>query len=113
MARAKLKIVNSVLPSRDVPASIEFYVSRLGFSLQFQDSTSDPRYAGLRRDDVELHVQWHDPAEWEAVERPMLRFVVSAVQDLFDEYKDKGVFHGEDRAPQDGVGNARVRVFRS
>jgi catechol 2,3-dioxygenase-like lactoylglutathione lyase family enzyme len=85
--------VNPVLPSRDVRASIEFYVTRLGFSLQFQDSANEPRYAGLRRDGVEIHVQWHDPAEWEAVERPMLRFVVPAVQALFEEYKDKGVFH--------------------
>ena len=93
MERAKLQAVNPVLPSRDVRASIEFYVTRLGFSLQFQDSVHEPRYAGLRRDHVELHVQWHDPAEWEAVERPMLRFVVPAVQALFEEYKSKGVFH--------------------
>ncbi len=94
MERAKLQAVNPVLPSRDVGASIEFYVTRLGFSLLFQDSTHEPRYAGLRRDSVEIHVQWHDPAEWEAVERPMLRFVVPSVQALFEEYSDKDVFHG-------------------
>jgi len=93
MKPPKFQTVNPVLPSRDVQASVQFYVSRLGFSLQFQDSTDDPRYAGLRRDNVEIHIQWHDPAEWEAVERPMLRFVVSAVQALFEEYKDKNVFH--------------------
>jgi catechol 2,3-dioxygenase-like lactoylglutathione lyase family enzyme/heme-degrading monooxygenase HmoA len=91
--RARLQAVNPVLPSRDIRASIDFYVTRLGFSLQFQDSTEEPRYASLRRDDVELHIRWHDPAEWEAVERPALRFVVPDVLSLLEEYKDKGVFH--------------------
>ena len=93
MPRAQLQAVHPVIPSRNVPLLIEFYVTRLGFSLAFQDSENDPRYAGLRRDNVELHLQWHDPAEWQAVERPMLRFLVPDVQVLFEEYKDKEVFH--------------------
>lgn len=93
MERATLQAVNPVLPSRDVRASIEFYVTRLGFTLAFQDSVEKPCYAGLRRDGVEIHVQWHDPNEWAAVERPMLRFVVPAVEGLFEEFQDKGVFH--------------------
>jgi len=93
MERAKLQAVNPVLPSQDVRASIEFYVTQLGFFHLFQDSADNPGYAGVRRDDVELHIQWHDPAEWSAVERPSLRFIVPEVQSLFDEYKDKGVFH--------------------
>jgi catechol 2,3-dioxygenase-like lactoylglutathione lyase family enzyme len=91
--RAKLCAVNPVLPTRDVRASAEFYVARLGFTLLFQDSPGQPRYACLRRDAVELHVQWHDPAEWAAVERPMLRFVVPEVRALFAEYQAQGVFH--------------------
>ncbi len=93
MSRATLQAVNPVLPSRDVDASIGFYVEKLGFVLVGQDVPAGPRYAVLRRDQVELHLQWHDPVEWEAVERPMLRFVVSAIQDLFDEYRQAGVFH--------------------
>ena len=93
MQRAQFQAVHPVLPSRNVPLLIEFYVARLGFSLAFQDTESDPRYAGLRRDYVELHLQWHDPAEWQAVERPMLRFLVPDVETLFEEYKDKEVFH--------------------
>lgn len=93
MQRAELQAVHPVLPSRNVAAAIEYYVTRLGFSLEFQDAESEPRYAVLRRDNVVFHVQWHDPVEWKAVERPMLRFVVSDVQVLFDEFKDKQVFH--------------------
>lgn len=51
--------VQPVLPVQDVGAAIGFYVDRLGFSLAFRDSEDDPRYAGVRRDGVELHlVRW-------------------------------------------------------
>lgn len=93
MSRAELRAVHPVLPSKDVQAAIDFYVQRLGFKLLGQDSKSSPRYAVIGRDGVELHIQWHDPNEWSAVERPMLRFFVPAVDALFDEYEDKGVFH--------------------
>ena len=93
MNRPRLQAVQPVLPSRDVKASIEFYVSRLGFELAFADSPTEPRYAGLRRDGVEIHLQWHDPEKWDRVERPSLRFVVPDVELLFEEYRDQVVFH--------------------
>jgi catechol 2,3-dioxygenase-like lactoylglutathione lyase family enzyme len=93
MMRAKLKAVHPVLPSQDVSASLGFYVDQLGFRLCSQDSTSAPKYAVVARDNVELHIQWHDPAEWAAVERPMLRIVTNSIKKLFDEYSKAGVFH--------------------
>ena len=89
---------------------MEFYVERLGFRLLFADSESDPRYAGVGRDDVEIHLQWHDAAEWEAVERPMLRFVVPDVDALHDEYAGKGVFH-EGTALRDTAWGTREFAF--
>ena len=111
MGRATLQAVNPVLPSRDVHASIAFYVTRLGFSLLGQDSPSDPRYAVVHRDGVDLHIQWHDPSEWHAVERPMLRFVVPALQDLFEEYKDKGVFHERTAIRETSWGTREFALF--
>ena len=61
-----LREVHPVLPCQDVASSIEFYVHKLGFTLVFQDA-DDPGYAGVRRDCVELHLQWHDSKEWERV----------------------------------------------
>jgi catechol 2,3-dioxygenase-like lactoylglutathione lyase family enzyme len=95
MTRAEIRAVNPVLPCRDVRASVAFYVDRLGFTRLFQDVPEEPRYAGVGRDGVEIHLQWHDPAEWERVERPMLRFVVPEVESLFEEYRVAGVFHGQ------------------
>jgi len=88
-----LEQVQPVLPSRDVAAAIAYYVGRLGFELAFADSIEDPSYAGVRRGAVELHLQWHDPEEWERVERPMVRFVVSDIERLYEEYSPRGVFH--------------------
>jgi catechol 2,3-dioxygenase-like lactoylglutathione lyase family enzyme len=92
MTQARITTVQPVLPSQDVPGAIAFY-ERLGFTLAFRDSAENTCYAGVRRDGVEIHLQWHDPAEWKAVERPQLRFVVPDVDELFKEYEPLGVFH--------------------
>lgn len=89
----RLESVQPVLPVRDLTAAIGFYVGRLGFELAFADSPNDPGYAGVRRDGVELHLQWHASEEWDRVERPHLRFVVPDVEALFEEYAEQGVFH--------------------
>ena len=91
MNRSKLLAVHPVLPTQDVAAAIKYYVERLGFTLIFQDAEKDPGYAGVRRDQVELHLQWHDPAEWSAVERPSLRFSVADVDALCAEYREGDV----------------------
>jgi catechol 2,3-dioxygenase-like lactoylglutathione lyase family enzyme len=91
--KPRIAAVHPVLPSKDVPQAVAWYVHKLGFHMEFVDDPSGPRYAGLRRDDVALHLQWHDEAEWERVERPMLRLRVDDVAALFQEYRDKGVFH--------------------
>jgi catechol 2,3-dioxygenase-like lactoylglutathione lyase family enzyme len=93
--RARIKAACPVLPSQDVAVSIEFYVNRLGFKLTSQDSATAPRYAVVVRGGAELHIQWHDPAEWSAAERPHIRFPVSSVQKLHDEYKGAGIFHAK------------------
>jgi len=96
MRRAQLREVNPVLPVRDVPEAIRYYTERLGFALRFQDRPQDPRYAGVERDGVRLHLQWHDAADFrDAVDAVMLRFVVDDVDALFAEYADRAVFHAQ------------------
>lgn len=90
--KGRLAAVHPVLPSRDVGAAVRYYVDRLGFRLRFTDDPQAPRYAGVGRDDVELHLQWSDPSEWSG-DRPMYRFVVAGLEALFDEYGQAGVFH--------------------
>jgi catechol 2,3-dioxygenase-like lactoylglutathione lyase family enzyme len=78
---ARLEAVHPVLMVRDVRASIRFY-RRLGFEPVFTDSEADPKYAGVRRDDVELHLQWHDAKDFSTGDRPTYRFLVQEVDRL-------------------------------
>lgn len=86
----KLQAVNPVLASTDVAASIAFY-QRLGFTLTFEDAPADPKYAAVRRDDVELHLQWADSGQWAyPTDRPAYRFLVSDVDALYREFVASG-----------------------
>jgi catechol 2,3-dioxygenase-like lactoylglutathione lyase family enzyme len=83
---ARLEAIQPVLMVRDVAAALAFY-GRLGFKHIFSDSIDKPKYAGIRRDSVEMHVQWHDSSEWDSPnDRPTYRIVVSNVDQLFDEF---------------------------
>src|SRR5438034_2497473 len=86
----RLESVHPVLMSRNAVASIRFY-ELLGFVLEGQDVPADPKYARIRRDEVELHLQWHDAREWEYPnDRPTYRFVVSDVDGLYKQFRESG-----------------------
>jgi catechol 2,3-dioxygenase-like lactoylglutathione lyase family enzyme len=90
MTAAKLEAVHPVLMVRSVTRSIEFY-ARLGFVLAFKDRPVDPMYAGVRRDAVELHLQWHEAKQWDHPnDRPTYRFVVQDVDGLAVEFRASG-----------------------
>jgi catechol 2,3-dioxygenase-like lactoylglutathione lyase family enzyme len=106
--------VQPVLPVRDVDRALQFYVERLGFRLAFQDRPApDARYAGVRRDSVELHLQWHEEVDFKGVEAGtlMLRFVVADPDALFAEYQDKGVFHENTRLADTPWGTREFAFF--
>lgn len=85
-----LEAVHPVLMSRDLPESIGFF-ERLGFSVAFRDSETAPRYAGIVRDEVMLHLQWHDAGQWaHPGDRPAYRFLVGDVDALYRELHDRG-----------------------
>lgn len=86
--------IHPVLAVKDVVEALDFYVNRLGFKIGFADDAKNPKYAGVLRDGIEIHLQWHDAAEWEGtVDRPTLRIVTQNIQELYNEYALKDVFH--------------------
>lgn len=91
--RSHLNALHPVLMVRDVPASLRFY-ARLGFATAFTDTgtnTDDPQYAGVRRDDVEMHLQWHDAREWDFPnDRPTYRLLVDDVDAFARELDAEG-----------------------
>lgn len=94
--RAVVHDVHPVLACSDVATSLRFY-ARLGFEVVFQDRVDAPRYAAVRRDGVELHLQWHDASQWQHDgDRPTCRFVVGDVDALSAEFD---AVAGLDRTP--------------
>ncbi len=88
---ARLEAVHPVLMASDIAASIRFY-AQLGFALAFQDDAAHPRYAGVRRDGVELHLQWHDGEQWAYPnDRPTYRFLVPELDTLYAELRRASV----------------------
>ena len=82
----RLERLIPVLMVRDVQASIRFYADCLGFALTFQDAPIEPRYVGMERDGILIHMQWHDASEWGYPnDRPTYRIVVQDVDGLHRE----------------------------
>lgn len=95
----RLEAVHPVLMCRDVPAAVRFY-ERLGFVPVFQDAAVNPRYAAVRRDGVELHLQWHDATQWShPTDRPAYRFLIREVDELYAAFRESGAV--ELQAPGD------------
>jgi catechol 2,3-dioxygenase-like lactoylglutathione lyase family enzyme len=93
--RVTLQAVHPVLAAKDVETSVRFFRD-LGFELLFQDTPTMPKYAGVARDDVVLHLQWADPGQWaHPVDRPAYRFMVSDVDALYREFVDSGRIDAE------------------
>jgi len=89
-----LEQIHPVLPVKNVKEALKFYVEKLGFQIAFADDNTNPFYAGIKRDAIEIHLQWHDPKEWEAsFNTPMLRIVTQNIEALYEEFKTKDVFH--------------------
>jgi catechol 2,3-dioxygenase-like lactoylglutathione lyase family enzyme len=88
-----------VLMSRDVAAALDFN-RRLGFVVEFQDAPAQPRYAGVARDGVALHLQWQDAAHWDnALDRPAYRFAVGDVDALYTDFQAAGALPALNASP--------------
>lgn len=88
--------IHPILPVQNVVEALKFYVNKLGFTISFADDSKEPTYAGIRRDGIEIHLQWHDASEWEnGFNTPMLRIVTQNIELLYVEYKTKNVFQSK------------------
>ena len=82
--------VEPILGTRDLSEAVRFYVERLGFTLAFGDPSAEVGYVGLRRDQVELHMQFQYEHEMSTTR---LRLVVDDPDALYVEYQKQNVFH--------------------
>jgi catechol 2,3-dioxygenase-like lactoylglutathione lyase family enzyme len=87
---AQLRAVHPVVMARDVEQSARFYQC-LGFVVAFRDIPLNPKYVALRRDGVELHIQWADGEQWAyPTDRPAYRFLVNDVDAIYAEFVESG-----------------------
>jgi catechol 2,3-dioxygenase-like lactoylglutathione lyase family enzyme len=82
--------IHPILGTRDIERALDFYTNRLGFQLAFRDGSTPTNYAGIKRDRVELHMQFQFEHEMGTIR---LRFYVEDPDALFEEYRTKDVFH--------------------
>ena len=77
--------IHPVLGALDVPRSITFFAS-LGFTTRFVDDPTNPRYAAVARDAVEVHLQWMEtvPITPDG-DCPVVRILVDDVDALYDD----------------------------
>jgi uncharacterized glyoxalase superfamily protein PhnB len=110
--RAEMALVIPVLPARNVSEAVRFYVDRLGFELRFTDREDDPQYAGVRRGNAMLHLQFQYEKDFQAgsAGRCVLRVVVDDPDALCEEYKKKGVVK-DSAKPEDTSWNTREFDF--
>ena len=82
------KKTHPIIGTRDIHRAIDFYTRQLGFELAFRDNADPPNYIGFRRDAVELHMQFQFDYEMSTIR---LRFLVEDPDELFNEYRQRGV----------------------
>ncbi len=89
MPITKFKALIPILDVRDVDTALRFYVERLGFDIDFRDEEHPDNYAGVRRDDVCLHMQWQHEEEFKKGTAGTLRvrIIVGDPDALFEEYR--------------------------
>jgi catechol 2,3-dioxygenase-like lactoylglutathione lyase family enzyme len=97
--------IHPILGVRDLERALAFYIDRLGFKLAFQDGDN---YAGLRRDEVELHMQWQGEDEMSTTR---LRFLIEDPDALFEEYKSQNVFHDRTRLANTAWGTREFAFY--
>jgi catechol 2,3-dioxygenase-like lactoylglutathione lyase family enzyme len=108
----KVKEVAPVLPVRDIQSAVKFY-GKLGFQLAFEDQSKPRRYAGVRRDGVGIHLQWHSQAEFEHCRASvgMLRLMVDDPDALYGEYSSKGLLDKNKQILNTGWGTREFGLF--
>ena len=87
MTTPKMLTAIPVLLSLDIPATVQFYTTTLGFTCMHHQ----PGFAILRRDSVELH--FTGCSDQRLVDWSSCRVMVEGVDALYEEYSSRGVIH--------------------
>ena len=82
-----LQNIIPVLPSQDILRDIEWYSKNTGFECFFNHENM---YAGMRRENIMLHLQWHADTENDPLlGGSVIRIFVADIDSLFEEFLDR------------------------
>jgi hypothetical protein len=81
-----------VFPTADMKRDLEWYADKTGFTKVF----GDDMYAGIQREDLEIHLQWHaDTEDDPLLGGSVIRIFVQHIQPLFEEFLQRGTISRE------------------
>lgn len=88
----KMLYIIPVLPSADIQRDLVWYQEKAGFQFAF----GDEMYAGLKRDQQEIHLQWHaDTADDPLLGGSVIRIFVEDIHPVFKEFVERGTVQAE------------------
>jgi catechol 2,3-dioxygenase-like lactoylglutathione lyase family enzyme len=92
MTNARLGSAIPVLDVRHIEDALAFYVDRLGFNVDFKYKKEPDLYAGVRRDDVRLHIRRYGAEHFENGNgKVKCRIAVDDPDALYAEFRTMGV----------------------
>ncbi len=87
MSNSHLINIVPVLPSQDIGRDIKWYQEKTGFEPVF----GDDMYAGLQREHLFLHLQWHaDTEDDPLLGGSVIRIFVEGIRTYFEEFVERG-----------------------
>jgi len=80
--KTELSTIVPMLSSADIERDVRWYQQQLGFKHAF----GDEMYAGLRRDELSVHLQWHAATEDDPLNGgSVIRIFVKHITPIFEE----------------------------
>ena len=90
----KLEKIIPVLESADIDRDVAWYKEKTGFEVSF---LHEKMYAGLYRDGLEIHLQWHAGTEGDPLSGgAVTRITVKNIKPLFEEFRQRGTVNEKD-----------------
>ncbi|MEH6408287.1 MAG: glyoxalase superfamily protein [Leeuwenhoekiella sp.] len=102
--------ITPVLVVNQVLESLEFYVQKLGFDIVFIDNEKNPSYSVLRRNNIAIHLKLKNP-DFIETQKTIIRVEVQGINDLFEEYKLKGVFNNHTALEEKPWGTVEFALY--
>jgi catechol 2,3-dioxygenase-like lactoylglutathione lyase family enzyme len=93
MTHVQFRDALMILDVRDLESALRYYCEELGFELDFRNAEAPDNYAGIRRGNVLLHMQWQseDAFRTGTAGHLRVRIDVNDPDALYAEYQQRGV----------------------